>query len=117
MREPTYRPLEPLGRREAEEVFRQGLPMEVGHALFRLAWYEQDWKWVRDTCLRYLASEHERVRYAAAECLSDLARSHPDPTWVPLLSRFRAQLNDPEPSVVVGLEGAIEFIERFSLRR
>lgn len=114
MPERRYEPLEPITREEATELLRIGAPGDVAETLFRICWFDSDWLWVRGVCLEHLTSKEEFVRYAAATCLSDLARTYPDRTWWDLVPRLRAGLDDPEESVVNGMEGALEFIKKFS---
>jgi HEAT repeat len=109
----TYKSLEPISRREAEKLFAEGTPSDIGEALYRLANHENDWEWVERWCLHFCKHPAPRVRAIAANCLADLARIHRDKKIkrvVPVLTKL---LNDNDPGVAYEAKSALEDFEIF----
>ena len=71
-----YQEPSPLSRTEAERRLRSDDPAVVCPGLVDVAFYEPDWRWVQEHCLRLADSVDPNVRGIAATCLGHLARIH-----------------------------------------
>ncbi len=71
-----YQELAPLSRAEAERRLLSDDPAVVCQALVDVAFYEPDWRWVQEHCLRLADSVDPSLRGIAATCLGHLARIH-----------------------------------------
>jgi len=71
-----YRQKDPISREDALRVLRSGDSAAVADALFRLALYCPDAKWVEELCLKYVDSPDDELRCMSALSLGTLARIH-----------------------------------------
>jgi hypothetical protein len=63
-------------RDELERIFAVGSSDETAHAIISAAFYEPDWRWVQDWCLRFTEHTDSNVRLVAVVALGHLARIH-----------------------------------------
>lgn len=68
-----YEPVHPLGKEALIAQLESEDPKIVAEALYSAAYYEEDWRWVQDQCLRCVSSPQVPIRWAAATCLGNLA--------------------------------------------
>jgi len=95
MSEFTYQSVFPISRANAERTFAEGDSKAIADALLGLAYYDEDWRWVQDVCLRYLAGEDESLKATAATCLAHLARIHGKIDKEKVIPALRALRNHP----------------------
>ena len=50
-----------------------GDPELIRKAIYSATSYGDNWRWTQDQCLRFIKSEYQNVRWAAAQCLGTLA--------------------------------------------
>jgi hypothetical protein len=101
----------PITREDAEEAFASGDATLICDALVRLAYYEQDWRWVQAHCLSFLKHEDRAIAATSATCLGHLARRHRTldlALVLPALDRLR---HDPE--IGGRIEDALDDIRMF----
>ena len=67
---------EQLNRHQLKEIFLAGSTDEICSALVAMAFYDEDWKWSQDQCLRFLEHPEWEIRAVAATCLGHIARIH-----------------------------------------
>src|SRR5689334_19675957 len=95
-----YHEVQPVARKEAERVLESGDPARIIDTLLGLAYFDADWLWVQQQCLRLAGYDDEYVRGAVAQCLAHLARIHRAldlSAALPVLRRLQA---DPSSWVV-----------------
>jgi hypothetical protein len=73
-----YEPVQFYTRETAEAAFARDDPTELNRVLLGLSWYEPDWRWVQEQCIRYSRHPHEHVRGVVPICFSYLARINRD---------------------------------------
>lgn len=71
-----YEEPQPIGRAEAEEIFRSGDANSICDALIRITLNDPDSSWVEGICMRFINHESSDVRGLAATCLGHVARIH-----------------------------------------
>jgi hypothetical protein len=71
-----YREPSPVERKLAERLLYSDDPDRIRETLVALAFYEPDWQWVQEECLRLTNHENWSIRAVAATCLGHLARVH-----------------------------------------
>lgn len=65
-----------IERPDIERMLESGDETGTADALLSAAFYDQDWRWVQNTCLRLLDHPATVVRWNAAMCLGHIARIH-----------------------------------------
>jgi len=81
-----------ISREDAETAFKSGSPAAICHALVNLTYFEEDWRWVQDLCLRYAQDSDKQIAGAAISCLGHIARIHKKidrEKVVPMLTSFK----------------------------
>jgi hypothetical protein len=68
-----YEPIQLIAPERLKEDIESGDPERMRKAIYSASTYGEDWKWAQDQCLRAIRSEHQSVRWAAAQCLGTLA--------------------------------------------
>ena len=71
-----YQEVLPISRKDAETIFSSGSSENIADALVSLAYYDSDWSWVQEICIRYLIGDNKNLQAVAATCLGHLARIH-----------------------------------------
>jgi hypothetical protein len=71
-----YEPVAKLPRDVTVRDLSSDDPERISAALYSATYYDPDWRWVQDECLRFLTHENLLVRWTAATCLGDLAMFH-----------------------------------------
>lgn len=100
-----------ISRSEATEALASMEPDRVCRALVSIAFHDEDWRWVQETCLSCLAASNAQVRGVAATCLGHVARIHKMLDKDKVLAALRARASD---SGVSGrISDAIDDIEMF----
>jgi hypothetical protein len=102
-----------FSRREAAEIFATDDTEAISSLMIGLAYFDPDWEWVLDHCLRLETNDDPQLRYIAALCVSHLARIHgkTDLSKVrPMLLHLRA---DTESFVSTMADDAIADLEAF----
>lgn len=115
MNKRDYYEVVPFSKKEAEKAFATGDSGEIAYALLGLAYFESDWEYVRDICIKFLSDENNKNHSTAVICLGHLARIHQVPELkkvIPLLKKF---LTDPKIGGIV--EDAIQDIKLFTKLR
>jgi hypothetical protein len=107
-----YQSVQPISRSEAERIFAGNDEHEICNALVGVAFYDSDWKWVQDQCLRFLDTPDIAIgiRSLAATCLGHLARIHKTIDLNKVIPVLESLLNEPN----MGTAGdALDDIEMF----
>jgi hypothetical protein len=107
-----YETVEPVTKDEAQAAFDSREVDRIIHAMLGAAYYESDWEWVQDWCLRFLESNDSSLRNTAIACLGHLARIHKKIDKTKVVSALRRHLKHPEYEGRV--EDAIDDIEMFA---
>ena len=76
MPDPKYVPVEQMSRAEIMRALAGDDPERISGALYSATYYDPEWRWVQDECLKFLKHSDVRVRWADATCLGDLAMFH-----------------------------------------
>jgi len=87
-----YEEIKPISRIEAEAIFDSSNDYKISKALVRLAYYDEDWRWVQSKCLEYLENSGKEIQSTAVLCLGHLARIHHQldlETVLPVLMELR----------------------------
>ena len=71
-----YHEVLPMSRSELEAGIDSGNQKAIIEALLSAAFYDADWRWVQEICLRFLDHTDTNVRWIAATCLGHIARIH-----------------------------------------
>jgi hypothetical protein len=94
-----YEPVQPYTREDAEAAFVRDDPDELNKVLLGLSWYEPDWRWVQEQCIRFSQHAHEHVRGVVPICFMHLARINRDLDVDAVFPILEALQNDPSPWV------------------
>jgi hypothetical protein len=97
-----YDQVEPIAQAVAEEIFTSGDTIMICKALVAVTYHNDDWKWVQDTCLKFLSDENLEVSGVAATCLGHLARIHGKLEKTKVVNALRRRLGNS------GISGRIE---------
>jgi GNAT superfamily N-acetyltransferase len=73
MSDMKYEALEFVPPESLESFVESGDPKLISKALYSATAHGDNWRWTQDHCLRFITSEHVRVRWTAAQCLGTLA--------------------------------------------
>jgi hypothetical protein len=109
-----YHEIFPLSRPELETLIETGNETAITDALLSAAYYNSDWRWVQDLCLRFMHHPNRVVRSAAVICLGHVARIHKTLDLDIVLPKL-AELKAEDPSIAPWVDDAIGDI-RFFLR-
>ena len=71
--EMRYQPARVFTHDELVCELESGDPQRMADALISAVSYDDDTKWIQDTCLRLLSAPELAVRWSAATCLGDMA--------------------------------------------
>lgn len=91
-----YHEIFPMDRAGIERLLESGNEKAIIDALLSAAFYERDWQWVQETCLRFLDHPAKWVRWNAATCLGHIARIHKKLDLEIVLPKLLAAKNDIE---------------------
>lgn len=94
-----YEPVEPHTREDAEAAFARDDPDELVRVLLGLSWYEPDWPWVQEQCLRFSQHPSSKVRYMVPLCLMHIARIYHDLDVDRVFPVLETLQHDPSPTV------------------
>lgn len=109
-----YEKLEFVPPESLDRFIESGDPDLIHKALYSSTAYGGDWKWTQDQCLRFIKSEHHKVRWAAAQCLGTLAfLGHPVEAEK-VLPALNEALNDP--SIAGEADMSIDLVTEFNER-
>lgn len=99
-----------ISREQAESAFESADPSAICHALVNLTFFEDDWKWMSDTCMRYVEGSDKNIALTAIICLGHVARIHHR-----IDDRVLARLNELKSDPVLGgtAEDALSDVEIF----
>lgn len=106
-----YDEVQQISRDEAVNALASEDPSRVCRALVAIAFHDDDWRWVQETCLVYLLSRDPQISGVAATCLGHVARIHNILDKEKVLSALRARASDPEISGRIS--DAIDDVEMF----
>jgi hypothetical protein len=98
-----------MERAELERLFESGNERAIIDGLLSAAFYDADWRWVQNVCLRFLGHPAKWVRWNAATCLGHIARIHRKLETELVLPRLLALRADPE--VASGVQDALDDIK------
>lgn len=107
-----YHEIFPLSRHELEKLLDSGKERAIIDALLSAAYYDADWRWVQETCLRFLDHSDRGVRSIAIICMGHIARIHKTLDVEIVLPRLLA-LKAEDPSIAPSVDDAIEDIQVF----
>lgn len=65
-----------ISRTEAAKMLTSNNYKDICDALISITYYDQDWRWCQDECLKYLNHKNKFVSGLAAICLGHIARIH-----------------------------------------
>lgn len=71
-----FNEVHPQSREELANGLKSNDPEQIKSALYSAAWYEKDWRWTQECCLRFLRHPDYLVRWAAALSLGYIALFH-----------------------------------------
>jgi len=109
-----YHEIFPLSRPELEKLIESGNETAITDALLSAAYYDSDWRWVQELCLRFMHQSDWGISSVAVICLGHVARIHKILDVDVVLPRLAA-LKAETPSLAPWVEDAVEDI-RFFLR-
>jgi hypothetical protein len=98
-----------MERADRERLFESGNEKAIIDGLLSSAFYDGDWRWVQNTCLRFLGHPAKWVRWNAATCLGHIARIHRKLETEIVLPKLLALREDPE--VASGVEDALDDVK------
>lgn len=101
----------PISRREAAESLASQDVDRVCRALVSISFYDDDWRWVQETCLSYLANSDPQISGLAATCLGHVARIRNVLDKEKVLAALSARASEPE--IAGRIADAIDDIEMF----
>jgi hypothetical protein len=91
-----FNKVESLSKDAALERFRSNDVEAICSGLVALAFHEEDWRWVQNKCLEFLADDRSEVRGIAATCLGHIARIHRKLDIEPVMAALKIYQNDSE---------------------
>lgn len=106
-----YDEVQRISKEEAAKAFASGDPERVCRALVSIAFYDDDWRWVQETCMSCLTDSNPQISGTAATCLGHVARIHRQIDKEEILVALRAHLQDSKISGRVS--DAIDDIDMF----
>ncbi len=69
-----FKSVKPIDKATAESMLRSKEDQLICEALLSLSFYERDWRFVQNICLKFLDSENTKIVGLAATCLGHIAR-------------------------------------------
>lgn len=114
MSDMQYEAVPKRSRSELEQLLTSKDSQSICDGLLSASYWEPDWHWVQEQCLRYLESPDSKVRAFAAQGLGYLAVFHGKSDLDRVIPRLTALLNDPEVGPIT--EDAIEDIRHFVIK-
>jgi HEAT repeat len=109
MSELKYSEVSAQSRSDIEAAIESGDPKRVEQALYSATYFLDDREWVEDQCLAQLHSKHVNVRWAAAQCLGDIAQIRGDLSFDRVVTALHDALNDAEIRATV--QDSLDLIE------
>ena len=106
-----YREITPIDRNEAELIFDGDELDNIRVTLVRVAFYDPDYVWAQERCLRFCEHEDSEVRSVAALCLGHVARIHRKLDLDKVLPVLQRLLKDEQ--TVGRAEDALDDIKRY----
>lgn len=106
-----YHEVQPMSRADEQAAFATEDTNRVIDALLSAAYYDPDWRWVQEQCLRFARHRDAALRRAAIICLGHLARIHrrlDTAAVLPVLDELAG-----DPAVVGQVEDALGDIRLF----
>jgi hypothetical protein len=106
-----YGKVTPMSRAEAEVALSSGSPDAINRALLSLAYHDNDWHWVQDTCIKFTNYPDPQVSGLAVTCLGHLARIHQvldTEKVLPILQKLRC-----DPKIAGRVEDALDDIDMY----
>ena len=108
----NYHEIFPLSRSELEKLIESGNETAITDALLSAAYYDSDWRWVQELCLRFMHHADRGIRSNAVICLGHVARIHKTldvDVVLPQLAALKAE----DPAIAPWVEDAVEDIRFF----
>jgi hypothetical protein len=106
-----YHEIFPMSRSELERLTDSGNDSAIIEGLLSAAFYDPEWRWVQNLCLRFLADPDSGIRSNAAMCLGHVARIHGQLDIEVVVPRLTELLRDT--SIAPWAEDALEDIKFF----
>jgi len=106
-----YEEVRPVSRDEADAAFSSGSPEAISRALVSIAYHDDDWRWVQDTCIAFTNYPDPQVSGLAVTCLGHLARIHGTLDMekvLPVLQKLRS-----DPKIAGRVDDALDDIEMY----
>lgn len=105
--------LEPqkITQQEATSIFSSDSVPEMCQALVAIAFYEEDWRWVQEVCLKFLNHNDPQLRRLAVVCLSHIVRIHRKLDRDLVVSILKEHLTDIE--IIDAIEDTLYDIDLF----
>lgn len=100
-----------ITRLEAIHMLASNNYIEICSALISITYYDPDWHWCQDQCLKYLNHENKNVSGLAATCLGHIARLHKNLEKEKVIKELKKYLNDADISGQV--QDALDDIDIF----
>jgi len=107
-----YKSIEKVTREKALNDLSSGNSMKMSEALLSLAYYEQDYDWLLNLCLKYLDFKNLEVKSTAILCFSHIARTHGKINKRLIIPKLRA-LSEEIPELSGRIEDVLEDIDIF----
>jgi len=82
-------------RLQIEILLRSNEAADIRDALLSAAYYDPDWQWVQNQCLKFSRHHDKNVRWIAATCFGHLARIHRQLDLEVVLKRLVEMKSDP----------------------
>jgi hypothetical protein len=114
MSERKYKAVPQLTRAKLEQLLSSSDPRNICDGLLSASYWEPDWQWAQEECLRHLDSPNVDVRSSAANGLGLLAIFHGKSDLDRVIPRLTALLNDP--AVAPYADDAIEDVRHFVIK-
>jgi len=106
-----YQEVLPINKNDAERIFASDNLEKIREALVAVSFYEEDWKWAQDECLKFLSHENNIISGLAATCLGHIARVHGKIERGKVLKELNSRLNNLE--IAGRIEDAMSDIDIF----
>mgnify|MGYP000845725764 FL=1 len=107
-----YHNIPSIDRKTALAIFESNNVEKICHALLSITFYDSDWRWVQEICLKLLASDNHNISSLAATCLGHIARIHKTLDKDRVVSALYSKINTCQENKG-SIEDALEDIEIF----